>query len=63
VKQSGLTLDKTSKRLETKYGLKLSARAISHSIWRGTIRLQSALQILAVCRVAEIEISRRNSAE
>jgi hypothetical protein len=56
VKQSGLTLEQISKRLEHEYGVKLSPSAISHAIWRGSIRLQRALQILAVCGVTEVEI-------
>lgn len=56
VKQSGLTLAEIADRLEQDYGEKLSVSALSHSIWRGSIRLQRALQILAVCGVTEIKI-------
>jgi hypothetical protein len=56
VKQSGLTLEQISQRLEHEYGVKLSPSAISHAIWRGSIRLQRALQILAVYGVTEVEI-------
>ena len=58
VKQSGLTLAEIAQRLEEDYGETLSASALSHGIWRGTIRFQRALQILAVCGVTEIEIKR-----
>ena len=56
VKQSGLTLAQIAKRLEQDYGVKLTISALSHMIWRGTIRFQRALQILAVCGVSKIEI-------
>ena len=58
VKQPGLTLAQISARLEQEYGETLSPSALSHGIWRGTIRFQQALQILAVCGVTEIEIKR-----
>ena len=56
VRQSGLSLNEISERLKQKYGVKLSVSGLSHVINRGTIRLQRALQILAVCGVSEIEI-------
>ena len=56
VKQSGLTLVQISERLELEYGVKLTVSALSHVIHRGTIRFQRALQILAVCGLAEIAI-------
>ena len=56
VKQSGLTLEQISQRLEDEYGEKLSPSAISHAIWRGSIRFQRALQILAVCGVDQVSI-------
>jgi hypothetical protein len=46
VKQSGLTHQQIVDRLEEKYGEKISVSGLSHNIWRGTIRLQRALQIL-----------------
>ena len=58
VKQSGLTLEQIAQRLEDEYGEKLSLSAISHAIWRGSIRFQRALRILAVCGVTEVEIKR-----
>ena len=57
VKKSGLTLARIAERLGQEYGVKLTISAISHVITRGTIRFQRALQILAVCGVAEIEIT------
>ena len=59
VKQSGLSLEEISKQLEDQFGEKLSLSAISHSIWRGSVRFQRALQILAVCDVKEVEIVMR----
>jgi hypothetical protein len=56
VKQSGLTLAQIAERLEQEYGVSVKGPAISHAIWRGTIRFQRALQILVVCGVTEIEI-------
>ena len=58
VKQSGLTLAQIAQRLEKEYDVKLTVSALSHMIWRGTIRFQRALQILAVCGVRDIEIKR-----
>ncbi len=56
VKKSGLTLNQIAERLEQDYGVSVKASAISHAVWRGGIRFQRALQILAVCGVTEIEI-------
>ena len=56
VKISNLTLAQIAERPEQDYGVKLTVSALSHMIWRGTIRFQRALQILAVCGVSEIEI-------
>ena len=56
VKKSGLSLAQIAGRLEQEYSVKLSVSALSHMIWRGKIRFQRALQILAVCGVSEIEI-------
>jgi hypothetical protein len=56
VKQSGLSLTELFDRLDEEYGVKLSISALSQAIWRGTIRLQRALQILAVCGVEHFEI-------
>ncbi len=56
VKKSGLTFAHIEERLEQEYGVKLTISELSHMIWRGTIRFQRALQILAICGVTEIEI-------
>ena len=56
VKESGLTLQQVSERMKTDFGVELTASALSHSISRGTLGLQRALQILAVCGVSEVEI-------
>ena len=56
VKESGLSLQQICDRLKSDYGVALTPSALSHSINRGTLRLQRALQILAVCGVSEIEI-------
>ncbi len=58
VKKSSLTLAQIAERLEQEYGVKLTISALSHMIWRGTIRFQRALAILAICGVAGIEIKR-----
>lgn len=58
VKQPGLTLEQISRRLEEQYGEKMSPSAISHAIWRGSIRFQRALQILAVWGVTDVEIKK-----
>ena len=63
MKKSGLTLAQISERLEQEYGVKLTVSAISHAIWRGGIRFQRALQILAVCGVTEIEIKGSKDSE
>ncbi len=39
-------------------GVELSDNGLSHVIHRGTIRLQRALQILAICGVSEVQIMR-----
>ena len=48
VKRSGLSLAQIAEHLEAEYGVKLTISGLSHVINRGTIRLQRALQILAV---------------
>ncbi len=60
VRDSGLTLDEISQRLANDYCVTLSPSGSSKAVWRGSVRLQRALQILAVCGVMEIEI-RENS--
>ena len=56
VKESGLSLQQVCDRMKTEYDVSLTPSALSHSISRGTIRLQRALQILAICGVTEVEI-------
>ncbi|MFC1720047.1 hypothetical protein ACFL00_02785 [Pseudomonadota bacterium] len=56
VKKSGLSLSDISLRLKQDYGVTLSASGVSHSINRGTIRFQRALQILAICGITEFQI-------
>lgn len=56
VRDSNLTLEQISQRLVKDYGVTLSPSGISKAVWRGSVRLQRALQILAVCGVTEIEI-------
>jgi len=56
VRDSNLTLEEISQRLAKDYGVTLSPSGISKAVWRGSVRLQRALQILAVCGVREIEI-------
>jgi hypothetical protein len=57
VKESGLTLQQICDRMKSDYDLEHTPSALSHSITRGTLSLQRALQILAVCGVSEIEIA------
>ena len=56
VKESGLTYQQIFGRMNSDYGVELTPSAISRSISRGTLRLQRALQILAICGVSEVEI-------
>ena len=56
VKESGLTLQQICERLKSDYGVKVTTSALSRSISRGTLRMQRALQLLAICGVKEIEI-------
>ncbi|MFC1778072.1 DUF6471 domain-containing protein [Pseudomonadota bacterium] len=58
VRKSKLTLDEIAERLKQDYGVKATRSSLSHSVNRGTIQLQRALQILAVCGVTELEIKR-----
>lgn len=60
VRQSGLTLDQIAERLKQEYDVDVTRSRLSHIINRGKIRLQRALQILAVCGVNEIEIMGAN---
>ena len=58
VRMSGLSLGELAERLKQDYDVDATPSSLSHAIHRGTIQLQRALQILAVCGVAEIEIKR-----
>ncbi len=56
VKESGLSLQQICDRMNSDYGEELTVSALSRSITRGTLRLQRALQILAICGVSEVGI-------
>ena len=56
VKESGLSLQQICHRLKSNYEVEITPSALSRSISRGTLRLQRALQILAICGVSEVEI-------
>ena len=56
VKESGLSLQQICDRMKSDYGVELTPSAISRSINRGTLSLQRALQILAICGVSEVGI-------
>ena len=56
VKESGLSLQQVCDRMESDYQVGITPSAMSRSITRGTLSLQRALQILAICGVTEIEI-------
>ena len=56
IKQSGLTQAEIADRLKRDYGVEITASALSHGVRRGSIRLQRALQILAICGVVQVEI-------
>ena len=56
VKESGLSLQQICDQIKPSYGAELTVSALSHSINRGTLSLNRALQILAVCGVGEVEI-------
>jgi len=59
VKESGLTLLQICDRMKSDYDVELSPSAISRSITRGTLSLQRALQILAICGVREVGIQNK----
>jgi hypothetical protein len=56
IKESGLTLQQICDRLKSDYEVEITPSALSRSVSRGTLRLQRALQILAVCGVSEVRI-------
>ena len=61
VKESGLSLKQICDRMKSDYGVELKTSAISRSITRGTLSLQRALQILAICGVSEVGIKFREA--
>jgi len=61
VRDSNLTLEEISQRLAKIYGVTLSPSGISKAVWRGSVRLQRALQILAVVGETEIIIGNEHS--
>ena len=56
VRQSGLSQSEIIERLKQDYGVEIKQSGLSHVIRRCTIRLQRALQILAICGASEVEI-------
>jgi hypothetical protein len=56
IKESGLTLQMVCDRLKADYEIDLSNTFLSRTISRNTIKLQLALQILAVCGVSDVRI-------
>lgn len=56
VKESSLSLQQICDRMKAEFGVELTASAISKNINNGTLSLQRALQLLAICRVSEIGI-------
>lgn len=58
VKESGLTLQQICDRMKSDYGVEITPSALSRSNTRGTLRLSRALQILAICGVSEINITK-----
>ena len=55
LKESGLSLQQVRDRMHTDYGEELTPSTMSRSFTRGTLSLQRALQILAICGVSEVE--------
>ena len=56
VKFANISLTEISSKLSELYGVRLSPSGVSHSINRGSIRFQRALQILTICGVTEVAI-------
>ena len=56
VKESGLSGQQICDRIKLLYDEEFTTSALSRSINRGTLSLQRALQLLAICGVTEIEI-------
>jgi len=60
VKESGLSLQQICDRMKSDFDQTLTPSGLSHLINRGTLSLNRALQILAICGVGAIEIDGRN---
>ena len=58
IKESGLSRQQIRERMKADYGVELTSSALSHLISRGTLSLQRALQILAICGVGQVGIDR-----
>ena len=56
MKETGLSRQQIRDRMKSDYGVELTSSALSHLISRGTLSLQRALQILAICGVSEVRI-------
>ena len=56
IKESGLTLQQICDRMKSNYDVEITTSALSRSVTRGTLRLQRALELLAICGVTEVEI-------
>ena len=56
LKESGLSLQQVCDRMNADYGVEFTLSAMSRSFTRGTLSLQRALQIPAICGIDEIEI-------
>lgn len=56
VRLSGLSNDEICNQLKKDFGVKITSSGLSHALHRGSVRLQRALQILAVCGVTKVEI-------
>ena len=56
VNESDLSMQQICDLMKADYGVALTPSSLSRSITRGTLQLQRALQILAICGVSEIEI-------
>lgn len=56
IKESGLTLQQICDRMKSDFEVELTPSALSHTVSRGTLCLQRALQILAICGVSTVEV-------
>jgi hypothetical protein len=60
-RRAGLSLVEISEQLQTRYGVELSSSAVSHAINRGTSSLRLALQLMTICGVDQVRISKREA--